>query len=83
MFKTRRLQALGAVIENGEIKPDPDRLRPLKELPIPIDTKSLKRTIGLFSYYAQWIPKFSDKINPLVKARTFPLSQDCVDAFEL
>ena len=46
---------LGYLVGNGVIKPDPERLRPLKELPPPVDSKSLKRVLGLFAYYAKWI----------------------------
>ena len=35
----------------------------------------------MFSYYAQWISHFSDKINCLVQNRTFPLPSDCMNAF--
>ena len=34
--------------------------RPLCELPIPHDSRSMSRCLGLFSYYSQWIPRFSD-----------------------
>lgn len=54
VFSTKRLPILGYVIENGEIRlvrPDPDRLKPLREMPIPHDSRSLKRCLGMFSYY--------------------------------
>ena len=35
----------------------------------------------MFSYYAQWIPKYSDKIKPLVSAKQFPLTDKAVKAF--
>ena len=76
-----RLFALGHVIEDGAIKPDPDRLRPLQELPLQINGKELKRVIGMFSYYSQYIPKFSDKILSLTNSSTFPLSSDAERAF--
>jgi transposase InsO family protein len=38
--------------------------------------------LGLFSYYSRWIPAFSDKVKPLSSCKTFPLSQQAVDAFE-
>ena len=62
IFSTTTLNTLGFVIENGEISPDPDRLKPLKELPIPHDGKSLKRVIGLFSHYVQWMQSFLTKL---------------------
>ena len=63
-FSTTKLKILGSIIENGVLRPDSDRLKPLRELPPPHDSKSLKRTLGLFSHYSKWIPKFSDKISP-------------------
>ena len=33
LVKNSIIKTLGFVIENGEISPDPDRLKPLKELP--------------------------------------------------
>ena len=36
----------------------------------------------MFSYYAQWIPKYSDKIKPLVSTKQFPLADEAVKAFE-
>ena len=39
--------------------------------------------MGLFSYYARWISNFSEKISPLSKIDTFPLTKDAVEAFEM
>ena len=50
VFSTKSLNALGYFISEGTIKPDPERLHPLQELPISPD-KALKRVIGLFLYY--------------------------------
>ena len=68
---------LGSIIENSTIKPDPQRLQPLPDLLSPHDSKSMKRTLGIFSHYSKWIPRFSDKIALIVKTKTFPL---CVEA---
>ena len=81
-FNTKKLSLLGCVIENGEIRPDPERMRPLETLPLPHDQKSLKRCLGFFSYYSKWVPNFSEKIRPLVKTTTFPVSQDAAKAME-
>ena len=83
IFSTTNLKTLGFVIENVEISPDSNLLRPVKKLPLPYGGKSLKRALGLFSHYTQCIPKFSDKITPFVKSKSFPLSTDAKNAFEL
>ena len=55
--------------------PDQERLRPLKEFPPPENPQSLKRVLGMFAYYAKWIPNFSDKMQPLSQATKFPLDE--------
>ena len=40
-FSTKRLKILGSLVEDGTIKPDPDRLKPLLELQPPQNTKDL------------------------------------------
>ena len=73
---------LGYLVGKGVIKPDPERLRLLKELPPPVDSKSLKRILGLFAYYAKWIYQFSDKNRRLKQISTFPLNETELIDFE-
>ena len=63
VFSVTELHILGCVVKNGEIRPDPERLRPLQELPVPSDTKAHKRMLGFFSYYSNWIPGYSIKFS--------------------
>ena len=48
---------------------------------MPTAKKELRRTIGLFAYYARWLPRYSDRIKPLVDTVAFPLSENAVDCF--
>ena len=57
-FSSTSINLLGHHISNGDIKPDPDRMKPLRELPPPSDTRTLKSVIGSFSHYSKWIPNF-------------------------
>ena len=61
IFSTDTLTLFGSVISKGTIKPDPERLRPLKELPPPQNIAAQRRVIGMFSYYSKWIPSFLRK----------------------
>ena len=73
---------LGYCITNGTLRPDPDRIKPLLDLPAPIDSRSLKRTLGLFSYYSIWIPNYSLRVQPLLNCQIFPLSSEEVACFQ-
>ncbi|XP_068246856.1 uncharacterized protein [Palaemon carinicauda] len=61
-FRTQSINLLGYSIKDGEIRPDPERLQPLLSLPLPKDTASLRRMLGLLAHYSRWIPNFSEKL---------------------
>ena len=73
---TKELQLLGYSVSKGQIKPDPERLQPLKEMKPPTNLKAQERIVGMFAYYSQWIQNFSDKAYPLIHNKTFPLTED-------
>ena len=80
-YNRSRIQLLGHLVGNGEIKPDPERIAPLKDLEVPKSKKELQRILSLFSYYSKWVPNFSEIIRPLVQNEAFPLSNDAISAF--
>ena len=45
-------------------------------------SKSLKRCLGFLPHYSQWIPAHSDRIKTITGCKSFPLSQQAVQAFE-
>uniref|UniRef100_A0A5S6R240 Integrase catalytic domain-containing protein n=1 Tax=Trichuris muris TaxID=70415 RepID=A0A5S6R240_TRIMR len=81
-FAMTKLRVLGYEIENGKIRPDPTRLQPLLDMPVPRDKKSLQRALGLFAYYSQWIPNYSSKVRPLIGISAFPLPNEAQKAFQ-
>ena len=81
-YSSKTIDLLGYRISQGTIKPDPERVQPLLEMTVPENAKALRRVTGMFAYYAQWLPNFSDKIRPLVQAKNFPLDSGTVSAFK-
>ncbi|XP_046841983.1 uncharacterized protein LOC124436099 [Xenia sp. Carnegie-2017] len=77
------INLLGYCVGNGVIAPDQERLRPLKSFPPTENSKSLKRVIGMFAYYAKWIPNYYDKVQPLLQTTSFPLDGDAQNAFTM
>ena len=82
VFRVNTIDLLGYRISHNSIKPDPDRLAPLLNLPVPEGPKSLKRVIGMFSYYVKWINHFSDKIHILNNVTKFLLNETQKNTFE-
>ncbi|GAA48338.1 retrovirus-related Pol polyprotein from transposon opus [Clonorchis sinensis] len=76
------IRLLGYEVSKGVIRPDPERMEPIRQLPPPRTTTEMQRVIGMFAYYAHWISSVSDKINKLVRNKTFPLPADVKLAFD-
>jgi transposase InsO family protein len=82
VYGVKELNILGYCVGDHTIKPDPERLKPLLDMPPPVNKKALMRVMGLFAYYAKWVPQFSDKIWRLKSAKTFPLCPEEMRDFE-
>ena len=80
--QVRELKILGYQIKEGQILPDPERLKPLLEMQPPANMKEMKRVRGLFVYYAKWIANFSTKIKELSEATNFPLAPTSIEALD-
>ena len=75
------INVLGYRVGGGVIQHDPDRLRALKDMPVPRSPKEGERVLGMFVYYSKWIPRFADKALPL-RSSSFPLETSACNAFE-
>ena len=49
IVSVKEINMLGYLISHLTLKPDPERMRPLLNLPVPTDPKSLTRALGLFA----------------------------------
>ncbi|GFW99881.1 retrovirus-related Pol polyprotein from transposon opus [Trichonephila clavipes] len=58
-YSSNSVHLLGYIIQDGIIKPDPERLKPLRDMPVPKDSSALQRALGMFAHYCRWIPGFS------------------------
>lgn len=86
-FCMKRLKYLGHVIDERGIRPDPEKVAPIKEYPAPEDVKGVRRFIGLAGWYRRFIPNFSSlsaPITDLIKSKTkkFSWTKEAQDAFE-
>ena len=73
IIRKENLNILGHNVSYNKITPDMERLQPLMEMKDPTTIKSLKRVVGMLSYYSKWIKNFSEKIRPVNCNTIFPL----------
>jgi len=77
-YATDSIKLLGYHTSNGMLQRDCDRVKPLLELTMPNTGKELQRLVGMFAYYSQWVPCFSEKTKPLIATKEFPLREEAL-----
>ena len=78
------IQFLGYQFSPTEIKPLPDKVAALRELPPPKDAKQLQSILGMFSFYQRCIPQFSAIALPLrnlLNMRGFTWTEEHAQSF--
>ena len=53
VLEKNQIDLLGYRVSHLKIEPDPERLHPVRELPLPKSITELQRAIGMFSHYAK------------------------------
>ena len=85
-FAYRELRFVGHIVGRGTIKPDPEKLRAVKEFPLPTNLTQLKGFLGLANYYRKFINGFAKIARPMytmtTKGADFVWSQARIMAFE-
>ena len=83
---SKSVSFLGHIISDKGIETDPEKVRAVKEWPVPVNVTEVRSFLGLCSYYRRFIPKFADKAKPLhrltEKGCQFVWDSDCEEAFE-
>ena len=84
-FCLQEVTYLGHIISKDGIKPDPDKIKVVKEYPVPTSVKEVRQFLGLCSYYRKFIRNFSGIAAPLNQLTTkyarFVWTNECLDAF--
>ena len=58
-FFKNHIQYLGHLISGEGIKPLPEKLESIKEMPPPTTPKEVKQFLGLIGYYRKFVPRFA------------------------
>ena len=89
VFEVTELEFLGFDISSKGIKPSSRKLEQLRDFPIPNDSKSLRRFLGMANFYRRLVPNFSDLVVPLTEcirlhpnSKHLQMPQEAVQAIE-
>lgn len=61
----KEVKMLGFIISTEGLRTDPDKVKAIKEFPVPKKVKQVRAFLGLCNFYRRFIPKFSMYIQPL------------------
>lgn len=85
-FCMRHIKYLGHIVGNGEIKPDPERVKCISEFPQPKTVKQVRRFMGMTGWYNRYISNYSAiaaPITDMLKIRDrFVWTKEAQEAFE-
>ena len=86
-FLKKHIQYLGHIVSGDGIKPVPEKLSSIQQIPCPCTPKEVKQFLGLVGYCRKFIPRYADIVRPL-KALThkdidFVWTDICQKSFEL
>jgi len=64
-FAQSHFKYVGHIIRCGEQKPDPERVATVKDMKVPATKRQVRRLIGFFSYFLDYIKNFAEIAKPL------------------
>ncbi|XP_039610078.1 uncharacterized protein K02A2.6-like [Polypterus senegalus] len=65
LLRQHQLHFLGHLIDESGVRPDPEKVRAVRELSPPYNVQELKRVLGMFNYLGKYIPNLSTEGKPL------------------
>lgn len=87
-FAQRSVKYLGHVVGSGCHAPDSERIEAVSHLKPPTTKKDLRSMLGLFNYYREYVPNYSQIALPLTQLtgkripNSLPWNEDAQAAFE-
>ena len=64
-FLKKHMQYLGHIISGDGIRPVPEKLSSIQNMPCPYTSTEVKQFLGLFGYYRKFIPRYADIARPI------------------
>ena len=86
LFFQKSVSFLGHIVSENGVETDPEKVKTVRDWPIPRNNKEVRSFLGLASYYRKFVKGFSDIARPLhklcEKKTPFKWTDDCQNSFE-
>ncbi|XP_063446850.1 uncharacterized protein K02A2.6-like [Mytilus trossulus] len=66
-LKLKEVRFIGHLVTSEGLKPDPEKIRAVIDMPKPTNVSGVRRIIGFVTYLSKFLPKLSDICEPLRK----------------
>jgi len=66
-LKVPTVRYLGHILSADGIRPDPNKVRAIMDMPTPTDRKALLRFLGMVTFLSRWLPRLADMRKPLTE----------------
>ncbi|XP_055523003.1 uncharacterized protein K02A2.6-like [Wyeomyia smithii] len=86
-FGQHKIRYLGHMLDRQGLRPDPDKIQAIKDMPAPKDLTGVRSFLGALNYYGKFVPNMRTlryPLNELLKSSTstFKWTPACQSAFE-
>ena len=85
-FYKDKIQYLGHIISEKGLAVDPEKIKAIKEWPVPTDVSAVRSFMGIAGYYRRFVERFSAIANPITslqkKGVKFVWTEKCQNSFE-
>ena len=65
LFSQSSVKFVGHLVGQGEVKPDPDKVKAIQKMPEPTNVGDVRRFLGVINQQARYIPQLAEKTEPL------------------
>ena len=65
ILRATEIPFLGHLVTNQGLKPDPEKVEAIRDMPAPTDVLGVQRFVGFANYLSRFLPSLSDELEPI------------------